>query len=113
MQMISSRPSQGNLRSITYVDRSDGDDDNLSRTQPEWPVSSTVLGEHTDESLDGTQEGSVDHDGSGSGTLDLVGSVVGEVESLGEVEVELQIVGVLIFSCSRQAIIVSAPSRLT
>ena len=48
-----------------------------------------MLGEHTDESFDGTQEGSVDHDRSGSGTLDLVRSVVGEVESLGEVEVEL------------------------
>ena len=74
---------------MTYVDRCDGNDDNLSRTQPEWPVSSTMLGEHTDESFDGTQEGSVDHDRSGGGTLDLVRSVVGEVESLGEVEVEL------------------------
>ena len=63
-----------------------------------------MLGEYTDETFDGTQEGSVDHDGSGSGTLDLIGSVIGEVESLGKVKVELQTAERLVFrgSCPPQ-----------
>ena len=103
--MISSRPCQPRICVfVTHVDGSDGNDDHLSRTQPEWPVSSTVLGEYTDETFDGTQEGSVDHDGSGGGTLDLIGSVIGEVESLGKVKVELQTAERLVFrgSCPPQ-----------
>jgi hypothetical protein len=78
----------------TYVNGSDRNYDNLPGGQPEWPVSSTVFSQDSDEPLDRSDKSSVDHDGSRIysilGILSLVRSSVLQVESFWQVEVELR-----------------------
>lgn len=104
----------GDLLRVLLERSGDGDDDDLSGRQPEWPwgsaclwqlgtfwyapLSARGLGNDGDESLDGSENGTVDHDWSGKVASDrsVVRPSVLEVESLGQVEVELNIRCVLL-----------------
>lgn len=69
----------------------DGDHDDLSGGQPERPFATGRFSDDGDESLEGTKNGTMDHDWSSElgAVRVLFGRVVFEVESLREVKVEL------------------------
>lgn len=84
--------SVGDLVSELLVLFRDGDDDDLTRREPEGPFSSGLLGEDSDESLEGPDDGSVHDDGAGvsglevvllEGELLLLGGLVGGVGQVG------------------------------
>lgn len=67
----------------------------LEKCRGDVPFTGKVFGDDGDESLQGSEDGSVDHDWAFElrrdiGSSVLVGTSVTKVESLGEVEVELK-----------------------
>lgn len=69
----------------------DGNDDDLSGGKPERPLAAGRFSDNGDEALEGTENGTMDHDWSSKlgAVRILIGGVVLEVESLGEVKVKL------------------------
>lgn len=83
--------SLGDLLGILGEGLGDGDHDDLSGGQPEGPFATGRFSDDGDESLEGTKNGTMDHDWSSElgAVRALFGRVVFEVESLREVKVEL------------------------
>jgi len=76
----------------TYEGRSHGDHQNLPGTQPERPLSSKVLGDDRDESLQTSQDRSMNHDRSRGwlvGIRRFFRSTILEVKPLGKLEIQL------------------------
>lgn len=83
--------SFGHFLGILGEGLGDGDDDDLSGGKPERPLATGRFSDNGDESLEGTENGTMDHDWSRElGAVGILfGRVVLEVKSLGEVKVEL------------------------
>lgn len=83
--------SSGHFLGILSEGLGDGNDDDLSGGKPERPLAAGRFSDNGDEALEGTENGTMDHDWSSKlgAVRILIGGVVLEVESLGEVKVKL------------------------
>lgn len=61
------------LLNIVVHSRHNGDNQNLTRTDPEWPLAAKVLNQYTQEALKATNDSSVDDDGARPTWTRLVG----------------------------------------